>query len=119
MPQSPCLDCGKPCSGSRCPECRKTFNRDVRNSRAWRALSLEVRRREPLCRDCKAAGRTTLATQVHHPAARASGGRLLPPLEELIPLCTSCHNRREPRQYAAFKRSPITDPASGPSFLVG
>ena len=94
MPRYACLICGKPSPRSYCPEHLREQNQDIRSSRAWRRLSETVRVKEPHCRDCRARGVTRLATQVHHPRPRDQGGELLPPIDELVPLCTGCHNQR-------------------------
>lgn len=56
----------------------------------WQKLRAMVLRREPRCRDCSAAGRVTLAEQVHH----IDGNSRHNALENLMPLCASCHSRR-------------------------
>jgi 5-methylcytosine-specific restriction protein A len=48
-----------------------------------------IKKREPLCRTCKAAGRVTLATEVDHIIPLFKGG---PDTEDnLQPLCFECH----------------------------
>lgn len=106
VPQYPCLVCGKPSPGSYCPQHLRQQNQDVRTSRAWRRLSEEVRAAEPHCRDCKAKGVVKLATQVHHTASRGSGGALLPPKSELVPLCTAHHNQRRAEEPVVTKQGP-------------
>jgi len=51
-----------------------------------------VLKREPLCRDCKGRGTTTIAKEVHHITPLRLGGRNT--YENLEPLCKSCHSRR-------------------------
>jgi hypothetical protein len=107
-----CLDCPALVEhGNRCPACFTRWNRErlstpqqreIRNSRAWRELSEDVRRREPWCRDCRKTGHFIRAAQVHHPDARFQGGELLPPAGELVPLCTKCHSIR-----TAGERRPV------------
>jgi len=63
----------------------------LRSTARWQRLRMVVLRREPLCRACTDAGRTTPATEVDH----------LEPLQQRIdlafveanlqPLCRSCH----------------------------
>ncbi len=117
MPQYPCLVCGKPSPGSFCPIHQREVNADVRNSRAWRKLSELVRAREPLCRDCKAEGKTRLATQVHHVKPRGQGGSLLPSMEDLVPLCTPHHNKRRDGEGLGLNRAykkDVKPPANPP-----
>lgn len=115
MPQYPCLVCGKPSPRSYCPQHLREQNQDIRSSRAWRQLSERVRAREPHCRDCRDQGMLKLATQVHHPRPRGEGGELLPPIDELVPLCTAHHNQR--RQKTVIEAAAPERPASWP--LVG
>lgn len=56
----------------------------------WRKVRAMVLAREPRCRDCAAAGRVTLATEVHH----LDGNPRNNALDNLVPLCKSCHSRR-------------------------
>lgn len=53
MTLSPCLDCGQPANGSRCPE------HDIKGTAtqrgydaAWARLSRRARRLQPFCTDC-------------------------------------------------------------------
>ncbi len=110
MPQRPCLTCGKLTQGSFCPAHERQQNQDIRNSRAWRRLSEEVRAEEPHCRDCKAKGVVKLATQVHHNVPRGSGGALLPPKSELIPLCIAHHNQRRAEEAVVAQAPPKRPP---------
>jgi 5-methylcytosine-specific restriction enzyme A len=98
----PCLECSRPTTGTRCEQHQQAYNkarldtptqRQIRNSPAWRRLSAQVLRREPLCRECRSEGKVTLASEVHHPDPRALGGALLPPIDELVPLCHRHHGR--------------------------
>lgn len=106
MPRYACLICGKPSPRSYCPQHERELNQDIRSSRAWRRLSEEVRAEEPHCRDCKAKGVVRLATQVHHMAPRGSGGALLPPKSELVPLCIAHHNQRRAEEPVLTKPAP-------------
>jgi hypothetical protein len=55
MTMSPCLECGSPTNGSRCPE-HTTAAKGTREARgydaAWRRLSKRARRLQPFCLDC-------------------------------------------------------------------
>lgn len=48
--------------------------------------------REPLCRQCRAAGRTTLATIRDHIVPLMEGGTDVP--ENIQPLCQACSDRK-------------------------
>ena len=58
----------------------------------WRRLRAEVLREEPLCRECRKAGRIVPATDVDHIVARADGGT--DDRGNLQPLCHACHSRK-------------------------
>lgn len=95
-----CLDCGAPTGGSRCAGCQRAYG-GARPSRPhqrelstawWRRTSRLVLRTEPLCRRCKAEGKTTLATEVDHIIPREDGGSH--ERANLQPLCHSCHSAK-------------------------
>lgn len=50
---------------------------------------------QPLCQDCLAEGRTTLATDPHHLEKRSDGGALL--TSKLLMLCHPHHSARTSR----------------------
>lgn len=57
---------------------------------AWRRLRASVLADEPLCRDCKARGIVTEATEVdHHDNDPKNNDR-----DNLVPLCKPCHSRK-------------------------
>lgn len=60
----------------------------------WRRVRAMVLAREPRCRDCAAAGRVTLANEVHH----IDGNPRNNALDNLMPLCKPCHSRRTLRE---------------------
>ena len=51
---------------------------------------------EPLCRECRKAGRIVPATDVDHRVARADGGT--DDRSNLQPLCHACHSRKTVRE---------------------
>ena len=51
---------------------------------------------EPLCRECRKAGRIVPATDVDHIVARADGGT--DDRSNLQPLCHACHSRKTVRE---------------------
>lgn len=61
-----------------------------REHRRLRAILLA---QEPLCRLCKAKGRTTAATIADHIKPIASGGAVHD-IENLQPVCAPCHERK-------------------------
>jgi 5-methylcytosine-specific restriction protein A len=74
-------------------EVRPERDRAFYNSPAWRAARRAVILAEPVCRDCRDAGRVTVAVQVDHIQRWQDGGAPLDPAN-LRPLCLSCHSRR-------------------------
>jgi len=60
----------------------------------WRRVRAVVLAREPRCHDCTQAGRVTLANEVHH----IDGNPRNNALDNLMPLCKSCHSRRTARE---------------------
>jgi len=59
------------------------------DSRVWRKVRAMVLRDEPLCRRCKAEGKLTPATAVHHIDEDSRNNSR----DNLEPLCQRCHNR--------------------------
>lgn len=101
MPLSPLRPCSATCPnltrGGRCPQ----------HQRSWRSSQPEVKRhtgrwlqqqrealfnREPLCRICRAAGRTTKATIRDHIIPLAEGGSDVE--WNTQPLCRSCSDTK-------------------------
>ena len=126
MPTKPKKHCAHPgCpnlveAGRRyCPEHEKeeqkriNANRDPSKAKQyderWRRLRKLVIHREPLCRQCKKEGRLTLATEVDHIIPLAQGGTN--ELDNLQPLCHSCHSRKTAKEDGGFgnSRKPAID----------
>ena len=61
----------------------------------WRAAVL--RRDKYLCRECARYGRHTAATHAHHIIPRAERPDLATDIANGVALCTSCHDKIEPR----------------------
>ena len=57
----------------------------------WRKLRARFLTAHPLCEQCKAQGRYTAATEVHHIKPLADGGTN--DENNLMALCKSCHSR--------------------------
>jgi 5-methylcytosine-specific restriction protein A len=72
---------------------RPERDRAIYRSEAWRKVRLFVLGTEPLCRECRAAGRVTPATEVDHIRAVKEGGAPFD-VENLQPLCLACHSRK-------------------------
>lgn len=67
-------------------------------SPVWRDLRRRILSANPLCVDCRASGRVTLAAQVHHKIERKRDpSRALDPTN-LEPVCIPCHNAKRRRQ---------------------
>lgn len=58
---------------------------------AWRQTRAFIVAERVLCELCRAQGRTTPGTEVHHKVDLAAGGAPLDP-ENLMLLCESCHS---------------------------
>lgn len=61
----------------------------------WRALSLHIRRTEPLCRPCAAKGKPVLATQVDH-IDETNPDYF--DITNLQPICMECNLAKEMRR---------------------
>lgn len=97
MTLRPCIDCGDPSAGTRCPHCTRQQQRDTRrdhiasiNKARWKRLSAQVRRAMPWCLDC-------------HNTKRLSADHILPAvdypelwysIENLVTRCQPCNGRR-------------------------
>jgi 5-methylcytosine-specific restriction protein A len=103
MTLSPCLVCGEPCPGPRCPEHRL---RPVQSPTekgydwTWTKLSRRARRMQPFCEEC---GATTDLQADHLPQAweRKAAG-LLVRLCDVRVLCGPCNR-------AAGQARPVAD----------
>ena len=104
-PKRPCRFRGCPCltdsSSGYCPEHEKIQLCNYERARAqihnqrygyrWRKLRTRFLNAHPLCEQCKANGRYTAATEVHHVIPLANGGTH--DENNLMALCKSCHSR--------------------------
>lgn len=63
------------------------------NTARWQKLRRVVLDREPLCRECRSMGVVKGATDVDHISGDPSDNRL----DNLQPLCHSCHSRKTAR----------------------
>ena len=67
------------------------------NCKTWRRASKAFLRENFLCVDCKAQGRETLATEVHHEAAHRGDHEIFWDQTGWRALCKPCHSRRTAR----------------------
>lgn len=95
MTLSPCLSCGEPATGSRCPE----HTLDAKGSAtargydaAWHRLSKRARRLQPFCLDC---GSTEDLQADHTPEAwqRKASGKAIK-LSMIDVVCGPCNRAR-------------------------
>lgn len=77
------------------PDSRASASRRGYNA-TWRRLRRMVLRREPLCRECKAAGFDVPAVLVDHIISLSEGGTNK--LENLQGLCIMHHNKKTARE---------------------
>ena len=63
----------------------------------WRKLRAMILASSPLCMDCQAVGRVTLATDVHHVAKLVDHPERRLDVSNLMPLCKACHGVRTVR----------------------
>jgi 5-methylcytosine-specific restriction enzyme A len=116
-PKKPCSTpgCGRLCDGGKCDEHRKREQREYDARRAkgeehkfyvstlWRKVRALHLSREPLCRECRAAGRISKASVVDHIQPIRSGGK---PYDSsnLQSLCASCHSIKSIREGSRYGR---------------
>lgn len=97
----PCLRCGQPGPESYCAEHRPARAPERRRGRPqrphrWRKFSTKVRRAQPWCIDCGAAGDTTPGGSLttDHLISELDGGPLMPGPEGAEIRCRPCHGRK-------------------------
>lgn len=93
---------------SRIPTVRPPANRNLRPTNAQRGYDAEWQRlrkyklaTQPLCEDCKEAGRDALAEHVDHVDGNTGNRRWA----NLRSLCAKCHGRKSYRHDGAFGRA--------------
>jgi 5-methylcytosine-specific restriction protein A len=106
--RKPCLNCGEPTDGTRCPECRTATSRyrhkpspeNAGYDKAFRRLSKRARSLQPFCLDCAHPGsRDNPLTCEHLPGSwekRERGERLT--LSDVAVLCRECNSKRGPQR---------------------
>ena len=119
MTLRPCLDCGEPAAGTRCPE----HTVDTKASATergydwrWTKLSRQARKLQPFCTDC---GTTDDLQGDHTPEAwaRKAAGKTIRP-RDIVIRCGSCNRdagaARGPSATRGHARSrPAPDPSVG------
>lgn len=94
----PCLHCGEPSNGPRCPEHQRDLNADKPNAtargydHAWRELSKRARKLQPFCEDCGALEDLQCD---HRPSAwqRKAAGQVIR-LSDVAVVCGECNRAR-------------------------
>jgi len=78
---------------SAAPQLEKPYAWSGGSTRRWRKARDEQFDREPMCADCRATGRVTKATHVHHPHELSKGGDRFDPAN-MASLCAAHHKAR-------------------------
>jgi 5-methylcytosine-specific restriction endonuclease McrA len=98
MSPRPCLGCGEPTTGSRCPDCAiprparpQPSRKDRHRTAAWDRLSARLRRQQPWCEGC---GSTENLTADHKVPISIAPELALEPLNVRV-LCRSCNSRKK------------------------
>lgn len=88
---------------------RRKFDNTMYSTTRWKKLRQNILANEPLCRECDKHDITTIAEVVDHIINVSSGKTkaaqdyLMWDIDNLQPLCHSCHNRKSGRE-AHLKR---------------
>lgn len=97
MTLRPCIECGEPTDGSRCPEHTRNWRPKVSAASrgydaAWHRLSAKARKLQPFCSDC---GATEDLQCDHSPQAwaRKAAGKAIR-LRDVDVVCGRCNRRR-------------------------
>ena len=123
MPKKP----KKPCNHPGCPEltegryCEKhqkeidkEYNKSNRpykklyNSNHWQRLRKHVLAKQPLCVICLKEKRITPATVVDHIKPHKGDEKLFFDINNLQPLCKSCHDRKTAKEDGRWRRKVYT-----------
>ncbi|MCB9949572.1 MAG: HNH endonuclease [Planctomycetaceae bacterium] len=89
-----------------CPYCQQVCNKSCRKparnpdknklyGRQWKKFSRYYLSLNPLCVDCEAVGRTSVATETHHVHKVSQGNDIYN--NEFMALCRQCHQVRTNR----------------------
>ena len=72
-----------------------TYAKEVHSSGQWKHLRAIKRQKNPICEPCAQAGRTTVATSVHHIHPIETHPALAYTWSNLLSTCSTCHARME------------------------
>jgi 5-methylcytosine-specific restriction endonuclease McrA len=110
MSLRPCLGCGEPTTGSRCPDCAiprpsrlSTAHPKLRTHR-WQRLSERLRRRSPFCEICGSTDRLS----VDHVIPASERPDLIFAIENLRVLCLH-HNQSRGNRCTDEERQQVLD----------
>lgn len=102
MSLRPCIQCGEPTDGPRCPE--HTTDTRIRKEKGqaaydpvWRKLSLKARKMQPWCQDCNGTDDLTC----DHIIPKTVAPELVHTIENLAVRCRSCNSRRGATTFTA------------------
>ena len=77
------------------------------NSPAWRSLRAAALKRDKyLCQHCRRYGRIVQATTVHHIKHVDEHPELAYKMDNLVSLCSACHNKEHPEKTRYMARGP-------------
>lgn len=122
MTLSPCIVCGTPADGTRCPDHTNPYSPKAPTTArgydwAWQQLSRRARRMQPFCEDCST---TDDLTTDHTPEAwkRKAAGKAVR-LQDVAVTCRGCNARRgqarpTDRNLAPTRGYRATDPLPDP-----
>jgi len=85
------------------PPCAKCCPKKTKGNydHQWRKLSERIRKERPLCEICFAAGKATVATEVHHKIEIEVRPDLRLAPENLVSICTPCHDKQHGKNGAS------------------
>lgn len=119
MTLTPCIACGEPTTGARCPDHQPADTKAPTTARGydqtWRKLSERARRLQPWCTDCRTT--TDLTTDHSEQAWRRKADGKPIRLRDVDVVCRSCNGKRgRARPTGEDPRAPRPDPRGRPSF---
>ena len=88
------------------------LNNDYKNfirSARWQRLRAQHLKAHPLCEHCKAKGRTTLATEVHHIVKCHDDPWLQHDPNNIVSLCRPCHAPMQGNDHRGYSREMSAD----------
>ncbi len=112
MTARPCIDCGEPTPGTRCPDCqaerarqrpRKARGHVHENPARWKALSARARRLQPFCLDCG----STVDLTADHVIPVSERPDLALRIENVAVRCRRCNGRKAGRPPSDAERREV------------